>query len=63
MESTGTGPEDAAVDRTRAALAALGADPDSAPDVPPEVTARIERSRRYSLTPIQAKKSQNVTCT
>lgn len=41
MESTGTGPEDAAVDRTRAALAALGADPDSAPDVPPEVTARI----------------------
>lgn len=30
-----------AVDRTRAALGALGADPDSAPDVPPEVTAQV----------------------
>jgi len=32
---------DPAVDRVRRELAALGADEDSAPDVPPEVTARV----------------------
>ena len=50
MECTGTGPGDAAVDRTRAALAALGADPESAPDVPPEVTERITTALRNAHT-------------
>ena len=56
MESRRPGPDEApgqqsaAVERARAALAALGADPDSAPDVPPQVTARVTTALRSAHT-------------